>query len=284
MSGTDFYYEPQVRLAEELSAISPIAGGSRSFFGNSGTEAVEACLKLARYSTGRQNLIAFLGGLPRAEHGIARADGQQGDPAPRLRTAHARRVSRAVRGLLPLSARTQVRELRGRVPRLHRASDLRPPRLARRGRRHRRRADPGRGRLCRRARSVPAAPARAHEHARHPARGRRGAVGDGAVGEDVRDRVRGRRAGHGGDRQRHRVGTAARRGRGAQRADGVAAWRARQHVRRQPGVVRGGDRDDSAAEARAHEERRGRRRASESRRSRRSWTSIRSSAMFAAAA
>ncbi|HEX7139170.1 MAG TPA: aminotransferase class III-fold pyridoxal phosphate-dependent enzyme, partial [Vicinamibacterales bacterium] len=63
MSGTDFYYEPQVRLAEELSGIVPIAGGSRSFFGNSGTEAVEACLKLARYSTGRQNLIAFLGGF-----------------------------------------------------------------------------------------------------------------------------------------------------------------------------------------------------------------------------
>jgi 4-aminobutyrate aminotransferase len=63
MSGTDFYYEPQVRLAEELSAIAPIAGGARSFFGNSGTEAVEACLKLARYATGRQNLIAFLGGF-----------------------------------------------------------------------------------------------------------------------------------------------------------------------------------------------------------------------------
>ena len=61
MSGTDFYYEPQVRLAEELASIVPIAGGVRSFFGNSGTEAVEACLKLARYSTGRQNVIAFLG-------------------------------------------------------------------------------------------------------------------------------------------------------------------------------------------------------------------------------
>lgn len=61
MSGTDFYYEPQVRLAEELASIAPIAGGVRSFFGNSGTEAVEACLKLARYSTGRQNVIAFLG-------------------------------------------------------------------------------------------------------------------------------------------------------------------------------------------------------------------------------
>jgi 4-aminobutyrate aminotransferase len=63
MSGTDFYYEPQVRLAEELAAVVPIQGGVRSFFGNSGTEAVEACLKLARYATGRQNVIAFLGGF-----------------------------------------------------------------------------------------------------------------------------------------------------------------------------------------------------------------------------
>jgi 4-aminobutyrate aminotransferase len=63
MSGTDFYYEPQVRLAEELAAIVPIAGGVRSFFGNSGTEAIEACLKLSRYATGRQNLIAFFGGF-----------------------------------------------------------------------------------------------------------------------------------------------------------------------------------------------------------------------------
>src|SRR5258706_1801235 len=63
MSGTDFYYESQVRLAEELAAIVPIRGGVRSFFGNSGTEAIEACLKLSRYATGRQNMIAFLGGF-----------------------------------------------------------------------------------------------------------------------------------------------------------------------------------------------------------------------------
>jgi 4-aminobutyrate aminotransferase len=63
MSGTDFYYEPQVRLAEELAAIVPIAGGVRSFFGNSGTEAIEACIKLSRYATGRENIIAFLGGF-----------------------------------------------------------------------------------------------------------------------------------------------------------------------------------------------------------------------------
>jgi 4-aminobutyrate aminotransferase len=61
MSGTDFYYELQVRLAEEIASIVPIQGPVRSFFGNSGTEAVEAAIKLARYQTGRSFLIAFLG-------------------------------------------------------------------------------------------------------------------------------------------------------------------------------------------------------------------------------
>src|SRR5262249_49552462 len=38
-------------------------GGTRSFFGNSGTEAIEACIKLSRYATGRPNIVAFLGGF-----------------------------------------------------------------------------------------------------------------------------------------------------------------------------------------------------------------------------
>jgi 4-aminobutyrate aminotransferase len=61
MSGTDFYYEPQVRLAEELATIVPIAGDVRTFFANSGTEATEAAIKLARYHTKRPAIIAFLG-------------------------------------------------------------------------------------------------------------------------------------------------------------------------------------------------------------------------------
>ena len=61
MSGTDFYYEPQVRLAEELASIAPIDGEVRTFFGNSGTEATEAALKLSRYFTKRQGVIAFFG-------------------------------------------------------------------------------------------------------------------------------------------------------------------------------------------------------------------------------
>jgi 4-aminobutyrate aminotransferase len=61
MSGTDFYYEPQVRLAEAFNEIAPFDGDKRSFFSNSGAEANEAAIKLARYSTGRHGLIAFLG-------------------------------------------------------------------------------------------------------------------------------------------------------------------------------------------------------------------------------
>ena len=61
MSGTDFYYELQVRLAEEIGRITPIDGPVRAFFGNSGTEAIEACVKLARHHSKRHNIIAFLG-------------------------------------------------------------------------------------------------------------------------------------------------------------------------------------------------------------------------------
>ena len=61
MSGTDFYYENMVTLAERLSKVAPMKGPHRIYYGNSGTEAIECALKLARYHTKRQNVIAFLG-------------------------------------------------------------------------------------------------------------------------------------------------------------------------------------------------------------------------------
>jgi 4-aminobutyrate aminotransferase len=61
MSGTDFYYESMVTLAERLSKIAPMPGPHKIYYGNSGTEAIECALKLARYHTKRQHVIAFLG-------------------------------------------------------------------------------------------------------------------------------------------------------------------------------------------------------------------------------
>ncbi len=61
MSGTDFYYENMVQLAEKLAAIAPGPGPHRVYFGNSGAEATEAAMKLARYHSGRDKFIAFTG-------------------------------------------------------------------------------------------------------------------------------------------------------------------------------------------------------------------------------
>jgi len=61
MSGTDFYYENMTTLAERLSKVAPMKGPHKFYYGNSGAEAVEAALKLARYHTKRQWVIAFYG-------------------------------------------------------------------------------------------------------------------------------------------------------------------------------------------------------------------------------
>ena len=59
MSGTDFYYSHMPELARKLEALMPSGGEWKCFFGNSGTEAIEAAIKLARYATGRFQFIAF---------------------------------------------------------------------------------------------------------------------------------------------------------------------------------------------------------------------------------
>jgi 4-aminobutyrate aminotransferase len=61
MSGSDFYYGLQSSLAAKLSGITPGPKEKRVFFGNSGAEAIEAALKLARYHTRRPQILAFLG-------------------------------------------------------------------------------------------------------------------------------------------------------------------------------------------------------------------------------
>ena len=60
---SDYWHEGQVRLAERMSDLSPIKEPVMSFFAQSGTESVEAALKLARYVTGRGRFLGFLGGF-----------------------------------------------------------------------------------------------------------------------------------------------------------------------------------------------------------------------------
>jgi len=63
MSGTDFYYENMVELAEKLARLAPGDSPKRVYFGNSGTEAIEAAIKLARKHTKRDQFVAFFGGF-----------------------------------------------------------------------------------------------------------------------------------------------------------------------------------------------------------------------------
>ena len=61
ISGTDFYYESMTELADRLAAVAPMPGPHRFYYGNSGAEAVECALKVARYHTKRQQVISFFG-------------------------------------------------------------------------------------------------------------------------------------------------------------------------------------------------------------------------------
>ena len=90
MSGTDFYYENMVELAEKLAALAPGDVPRRVYFGNSGTEAMEAAMKLARYAHRPPRLRRLLRRLPRPDHGRAVADREQERAAPGFRPAGSR--------------------------------------------------------------------------------------------------------------------------------------------------------------------------------------------------
>jgi len=77
MSGTDFYYEPQIDLAQRLAESAPGTTPKRVFFTNSGAEALEAGLKLARWHTGRSRAIAFMGAFHGRTYGAMSLSGSK---------------------------------------------------------------------------------------------------------------------------------------------------------------------------------------------------------------
>jgi 4-aminobutyrate aminotransferase len=77
MSGTDFYYEPEIALAQRLGEMSPGPSPKRVFFTNSGAEALEAALKLSRWHTQRSRAIAFFGAFHGRTYGAMSLSGSK---------------------------------------------------------------------------------------------------------------------------------------------------------------------------------------------------------------
>src|SRR5690242_15152530 len=77
MSGTDFYYQPQIDLSQRLAELGPGPDKRRVFFTNSGAEALEAALKLARWHTGRQRALAFFGAFHGRTYGAMSLSGSK---------------------------------------------------------------------------------------------------------------------------------------------------------------------------------------------------------------
>jgi 4-aminobutyrate aminotransferase len=77
MSGTDFYYQPQIDLAQRLAELAPGPTSKRVFFTNSGAEALEAGLKLARWHTGRSRALAFFGAFHGRTYGAMSLSGSK---------------------------------------------------------------------------------------------------------------------------------------------------------------------------------------------------------------
>ena len=77
MSGTDFYYRPQIELAERLAKVAPGPTAKKVFFCNSGAEAIEGALKLARWHTHRNRAVAFLGAFHGRTYGAMSLSGSK---------------------------------------------------------------------------------------------------------------------------------------------------------------------------------------------------------------
>jgi 4-aminobutyrate aminotransferase len=77
MSGTDFYYQPQIDLSQRLAEAGPGTSRKRVFFTNCGAEALEAALKLARWHTGRPRALAFFGAFHGRTYGAMSLSGSK---------------------------------------------------------------------------------------------------------------------------------------------------------------------------------------------------------------
>ena len=148
MSGTDFYYESLVTLAERLSKIAPMPGPHKLYYGNSGAEAIECALKLARYHTKRQNIIAFYGAFHGRTMGALSLTASKPQQRRRFAPLVAGRDARALSRCVPRRSGTpKTQRIRARLRALHRRQAVQDHAAARGSGGDFRRADSGRRRL-----------------------------------------------------------------------------------------------------------------------------------------
>ncbi len=77
MSGTDFYYAPEIELAEQLARLAPGEATKRVFFTNSGAESIEAAIKLSRFHTKRPRIVSFYGAFHGRTYGAMSIGGSK---------------------------------------------------------------------------------------------------------------------------------------------------------------------------------------------------------------
>ena len=238
MSGTDFYYEELVALAEKLAALAPGDVARRVSFGNSGAEAIEGAIKLARYATGRDKIIAFFGSFHGRTMGAlsltARKAVQRagfGPLVPGVVHAPYPYCYRCPFGKKPDTCAVECVKfiedtlLKTIAPAEETAAIVIEP-------------VQGEGGYIVPPQKFFDELARVARQARHSAGFRRSAVRHGPHRQDVGLRAFRSRARHSGGGQGHRQRHAAGRHGGARGADDLAAGRARLHLRRQPGGLR----------------------------------------------
>ena len=230
--GSDFYFEGMANLFERLAKLAPGPSRKRVFLSNSGAEAVDGAIKLARNSTRRAGLIAFKGAFHGRTYGAMSLTSskvkQHAGFGPMLSEVYHVQYANPYRcecgqahADCHLHSIAAIEELFARqVDPRDVAGDLRG-------------ADSGRGRLHRAAAAVPSRAARALRQARDSARVRRDPVRRRPHGEDVGDGVRGHRARHPAHREGARLGHAARRHHREGLDHEVGERRARLDVRRQ---------------------------------------------------
>ena len=235
MSGTDFYYDHMPRLAERLSAVAPMPGPHRFYFGNSGAEAVECALKLARYHTGRQNIISFFGGFHGRTMGALSLTGSQAPAerrfAPLVPGVTHVRYPYAYRGT-HRRPRRSTKPSPSTAPATSKTSSSRP--CSRPKRSPPSSSSPSRAKAATSSRPTTSSRrSAASATARHPPRRRRGPVRRRPHRQVVGHRALRRPARHRLHRQGHRLRHASRHLHDARRDHGLGARLARQHLRRQ---------------------------------------------------